>query len=195
MKTVILLMFVMAFGSGSSGREKAVVMERSDYIQNVSARSMAQCLRVIIIPKSEQVNLRLGEGSSVVVRIENTTDASIRLLHRPVFKLTRAGVPAQKTRLGDVYSARIPRGTEPQKPIHLNGRQSLDLEVDLTSLELKDELSSINVWENILSELTSGEYFIEARVSVELSACGRRTDEEIRLKEASSKPIPFSVPL
>ena len=187
-------MFLTASGNGPSARQEAVVMERRDHIQNVSARSMAQCLSVIIIPKSQQDNLRLGERSSVVVRIENTTDATLRLLHKPVFKITRAGVPAGKTRLGDVYSARLPRGTEPQEPIYLNGRQSLEVEVDLTSLELKDELSSINVWENILSELRSGEYFIEVKVSVELSSCGPHTAEKKKLNEASSKPIPFSVP-
>ena len=170
MKYLLRFVFVATvMGIGLIIMVSSAIMQGT-HDKKISATNFEDCVKVTLIADSDKYKLKKDSPISVVVRIVNISDERLKLSHEPIFNFRRVGIKQDKTILGDSYTGRIvSQDFSSSENLFLEKGGYLDFVVDITDLELKDVITSIDVWRNIFQELEKGEYNVQAEAVIDFS--------------------------
>src|SRR5687768_17510843 len=168
MKTVISTTLLMAFSSLVFLLTIAApAAMQKDQVPKCFENQEKLCIKVRIISDAKEFELRKGSRVEVTVRVENLADESYQL-EEPLFNFRRVGSDDNRTRRGDRFTGRVPTPPNAKDPsdIILEKNRHIDFVVNLTELQLMDQMSSIDYWPNLFKTLGKGDYYVEAEVAV-----------------------------
>lgn len=131
-------------------------------------------VEVSLITDAREYELTTEKSIPILIRIKNTSEDTIYLSGNPIFEIVRVGVERYKTKVGDSFTGRIPwkDASEPDR-IYLAKDKTLEIHLEVGDLELSDNLSSIDVWKNILHILPVGKFTIHVDVAINCSNDGK----------------------
>lgn len=123
-------------------------------------------LGVSITSDAAEFTLTKGKSISLTIRVLNASPHSVRLLHPPVFNIFLAGVNESRPKFDEAFTGRFSLDSaKGSREILIKPHDEVSFDVDLSTLEIKDVVSSVDVWRNIFVALPSGKYQIEAEAT------------------------------
>lgn len=133
---------------------------------------------ISLIAQDSEYELTGGGSIPVLVRVQNLSNERVKVKFRPAFEIVRFGADENIPHVGNSYTGRVTpvsaKGTAP--PICLNSGESIDYHFDIAALEVKDAISSIDIWDDIFKTLKPGKYNLNARIFIEFE--GDAPDDE-----------------
>lgn len=171
--TVVVVIFILFLSENIGYMQKA----NSETPTPFKAKN---CIKVTLVSSTDKYELKRNNPISIVIKVKNDSDRIFSIKNNPIiFGLEKIGVENEDFKFGEEYRGRL---TEENRFIMLQGKEKIlkpneyiDFVIDITELELVPTHSSINLWDNIYKELEEGEYYLFAKVFLEISKDDKKT--------------------